>query len=77
MPLGRHVIVEQTLRDVQKTLTGNCEFIQGHVKSFEMVRGGLVGLDILGGDDLVELNASRALLPAKPSWCTLDKMISL
>ena len=53
------------MRDVQKTLTGNCEFIQGPFKSFEMVRGGLVGLDILGGDDLVELNAQPRVAAGK------------
>jgi hypothetical protein len=54
MPRGGYVIMEQALGDMQKPLAGNSEFVECTVERFEVVPGGLVGLNILDGDDLVE-----------------------
>jgi hypothetical protein len=47
------------------------------VDSAEVVVGGLVGADVLGGVMAAKSPCSRRLLPAKPSRCTLERMISL
>jgi hypothetical protein len=49
---------------------------QRGVEGSEGVLSRLVGADVLGGDDAAKSPCSRLLLPAKPSRCTLDRMIS-
>ena len=41
MPLGRHVIVEQALRDVQQTLTGNTELLSAVSSAWKWLGAGL------------------------------------
>src|SRR5215203_1767138 len=52
-PLGRHVVVEEALGHVQYLLGRHPDPLQGQL---EVVRRGLVGPGLLGGDDVVELH---------------------
>jgi len=50
-PLGRNVIVEQALGHVQQLGAVDAELGKRGVEDAEVVLGGLVGADVLGGDD--------------------------
>ena len=52
-PLGRHVVVEEALGHMQYLLGRRPDPLQGQL---EVVRRGLVGAGLLGGDDVVELH---------------------
>ena len=51
------MVVEQRLRHVQEALARNPEFGEGVVERLEVVESRFVRLHVLGGDDLVELDA--------------------
>ena len=50
-PPGWDVVVEEALRDVQQVLMFQAEFGERGVEGTEVVGGGLVRADVLGGDD--------------------------
>jgi hypothetical protein len=56
-PLGRDVIVEQALRDMQQPTAIHAEAGERGVEGAEVFFGGLVGADVLGGDDGGEVAA--------------------
>ena len=57
MALRRDMVVEQALRDVQVAIARHVQLIQSAAEGFEVVGRRLVGTDVFGGDDLVELHA--------------------
>jgi hypothetical protein len=75
-PLGRDVVVEQALRDVQQVGAGQPEVGQRAGEGTEVILGGLVDADVLGGDDDGEITAQPPIAAGEAARCTLERMIS-
>ena len=71
--LGRHVVVIEALRRVQEALLGDAPLRDPRQQVFEIAQVRLVGADVLGRKDSVELDAELFVAPRERRLVNVGK----